>query len=220
MFDEKKTALQRSFPSHFRPHVASWANQLTAFTMTLVLQFLSTSPPPHITSRTSPPAAKCLQRTKPMLYVQFGSSLLVKLKQRKDIEMLSQQNVGGLEACREQWRIKDFSDGMGASTPKVGAPIYYLAKFVLKTAWKRKKLDLEGKACPWRPLRSANGEGDAVKQSNHTLANKISIPIEMYDKLKWLKNRGDFSLQTSNCMWKKMVMWRVFNTIKSRTLNF
>ena len=38
----------------------------------------------------------------------------------------------------------------GAPTPEVGALTYYLAKFFPKTAWKWKKLDLEG-ARPWRP---------------------------------------------------------------------
>ena len=42
-----------------------------------------------------------------------------------------------------QWRIQDFPEE-GVSTPKVGAPIYYLATIFLKTAWKWKNLDPEG----------------------------------------------------------------------------
>ena len=44
-----------------------------------------------------------------------------------------------------QWRIQDFPDG-GAPTSKVGALTYYLATFLLKTAWKWKNLDREGGA--------------------------------------------------------------------------
>ena len=58
----------------------------------------------------------------------------------------------------DQWRIQDFPDG-GAPTSKVGAPTYYLAKFLPKTAWKWKNLDREGGArVPGAPPRSANGD--------------------------------------------------------------
>ena len=48
-----------------------------------------------------------------------------------------------------QGRIQDFPRG-GAPISETGAPTYFFANFLLKTAGKWKNLDQEG-ACPWRP---------------------------------------------------------------------
>ena len=45
-----------------------------------------------------------------------------------------------------QWRIQDFHQG--APTMEGGAPAYYFAKFLQKTVWKWKNLNLEWGVCP------------------------------------------------------------------------
>ena len=49
-----------------------------------------------------------------------------------------------IHMCTVQWRIQDFPEE-GAPTPNMGAPTYYLVKNFLKTAWKWKNLDPEGR---------------------------------------------------------------------------
>ena len=48
------------------------------------------------------------------------------------------------EYVYQQWRIQDFPDRTGASTPEFGAKTCYLTRILPKTEWKWKKLDCEG----------------------------------------------------------------------------
>ena len=52
----------------------------------------------------------------------------------------------------------------GAPTPEFRVKAYYLTRFLLKTAWKWKKLDV-GMCFPSAPLGSANGEGGSGDES-------------------------------------------------------
>ena len=64
---------------------------------------------------------------------------------------------------KSPWRIQDFPDRGGASTPEFEAKTYYLARFLWKTAWKWKKLDPPMRQhISWRFSRSTLREVNEV----------------------------------------------------------
>ena len=94
----------------------------------------------------------------------------------------------------DPWAVADprFSR-RGAPTPDFRVKTYYLTRFLLKTAWKWKKLDV-GMCFPSAPLGSANGEGgpgmnpDFPHISSGLNAQKCVIRIQIHQNTQFLQN--------------------------------
>ena len=89
------------------------------------------------------------------VFVKIGIDIQVKTFQKfrlVNVVIFCRYQVRSMYAI--QWRIQEFPN-KGPPTPKCGAKIYYLARFLPKTVWKWKKMDQEGAHVPGA-LESAN----------------------------------------------------------------
>ena len=101
-------------------------------------------------------------------------------------------------------------DGGGAPTSKVGAPTYYLAKFLPKTAWKWLNLGREGGALPWRhPL-------DPPMPT--VQADTIKFFYKSFSSSKFWQNSGSIDIQFLVTMVMLMrINLHYFNVIENIT---